>query len=113
MQNIGRLKVETPNDTDVVMTRSFDAPRDLVYDAWTRPEIVKRWLLGPPGWSMPVCEIDARVGGKYRHVWRNDASGEQFGSSGSYLEVVRPERWVVTERMEGFEGEARVTTLLT
>ena len=57
---------QTPSDREIMMTRVFDAPRELVFDALTKPELVKRWLLGPDGWSMPVCEIDLRVGGAYR-----------------------------------------------
>ena len=64
----------------------------LVFDAYTKPELVKRWLLGPDGWSMPVCEIDLRAGGKYRYVWRNDSHGREMGMGGVYREVVAPER---------------------
>ena len=54
----GKLKITTPSDREIAMTRVFDAPRALVFEALTKPDLVKRWLLGPPGWSMPVCEID-------------------------------------------------------
>src|SRR5712692_1806560 len=69
-EEMGTLKVTTPSDREIAMTRVFDAPRRLVFDACTKPELVKRWLLGPPGWSMPVCEVDLQVGGAYRYVWR-------------------------------------------
>src|SRR5438034_4621460 len=72
------LKVTTPSERELVMTREFDASRGMVFDALTKPELVQRWLLGPPGWTMPVCEIDLRVGGKYRYVWRN-AEGREMG----------------------------------
>lgn len=100
------VAVTTPSDCEIKVTRVFDAPRTLIWDCHTKPELVKRWLLGPPGWSMPVCEIDLRVGGRYRHVWRNDESGHQFGSSGEYREIVAPARLLTVERMEGFDGEA-------
>src|SRR5579863_4328267 len=57
------LELTMRGDREIVMTRVFDAPRRLVFDAFTKPELVKQWLLGPPGWTMPVCEIDLRVGG--------------------------------------------------
>ena len=58
MNRTGTLEVTTPSDREIAMTRVFDAPRNLLFDAWTKPQLVKRWLLGPDGWSMPVCEID-------------------------------------------------------
>jgi uncharacterized protein YndB with AHSA1/START domain len=67
------LQVTTPSDREIAMTRVFNAPRHLVFDALTKPELVKQWLFGPPGWTMPVCEIDLRVGGQYRYVWRRDS----------------------------------------
>src|SRR5213592_3240184 len=75
------LKVTTPSERELVMTREFDASRGMVFDALTKPELVQRWLLGPPGWTMLVCEIDLRVGGKYRYVWRN-AEGRGNGDGG-------------------------------
>jgi uncharacterized protein YndB with AHSA1/START domain len=96
------------------MTRVFDAPRRSVFDALTKPELVKRWLLGPPGWSMPVCEIDPKVGGVLRYAWRN-ADGREMGMSGVFREVVRPERIVHTELFDEdwTGGEALVTSVLT
>lgn len=61
-----KLTLTTRGEREIVMTRAFGAPRRLVFDALTKPELVRRWLLGPAGWSMPVCEIDLKVGGKYR-----------------------------------------------
>src|SRR5882762_1901307 len=81
------LKLATPGERDLVMTRVFDAPRTLVFDAHTKPELVRRWLLGPPGWSMRVCEIDLRVGGKYRYVWQHDREGTKMGMGGAYREI--------------------------
>ncbi|MGZ8376036.1 MAG: SRPBCC family protein [Gemmatirosa sp.] len=94
------IDVTLPSDTEVRVTRVFDAPRRLVYECHTEPELVKRWLLGPPGWTMPVCEIDLRVGGRYRYVWRSDADGAQFGFSGEFREIAAPERIVHSERFE-------------
>src|SRR5579862_1873146 len=62
--------VSTPSDREIQVTRDFDAPRPMVFEAFTKPELVRRWLLGPPGWIMPQCEVDLRVGGAYRYVWR-------------------------------------------
>jgi uncharacterized protein YndB with AHSA1/START domain len=90
------LKVTTPTDREVVVTRLFDAPRGMVFDAHTKPDLVQRWLLGPPGWTMPVCEIDLRVGGQYRYVWEN-AGGQRMGVSGTFKEIVRPSRIVITQ----------------
>src|SRR6188768_145387 len=90
------LQVALSGETDLVMTRTFQASRDLVYRALTEPALLKRWMLGPPGWSMEVCEIDLRVGGKYRFGWVNE-TGETLGMHGVYLEVKGPERIVCTE----------------
>ena len=113
MKNTGTLKVATPTDREIAMTRLFDATRTLVFEALTKPELVKQWLLGPPGWSMPVCEIDLRVGGAYRHVWRH-ANGKEMGMGGIYREIVRPERLVCTELFDQawYPGESLVTTTL-
>ena len=114
MQKTGALKVTTPGDREIVMMRAFDAPRNLVWDALTKPELVKRWLLGPPGWSMPVCEIDLRVGGAYRYVWRRDGDGTEMGMGGVFREVAAPERLVVTESFDEawYPGQALVTNAL-
>jgi uncharacterized protein YndB with AHSA1/START domain len=108
------LKVTAPSDREIAMTRAFDAPRRLVFDALTKPGLIKRWLLGPPGWSMPVCEIDLRVGGTYRYVWRRDRDGTEMGMGGVYREIVAPERLVATERFDEswYPGEAVGTTVL-
>lgn len=113
MSNSGTLTLTTPTDQEIVMTRVFNAPRKLVFEAMTKPELVKKWLLGPPGWTMPVCEIDLRVGGKYRYVWRN-ADGKEMGMGGVYREIVRPERVVATEKFDEawYPGEAVDTSVL-
>ena len=111
---MGNLKVTTPSDREIAMTRVFDAPRTLVFDAHTKPELVKQWLLGPPGWSMPVCEMDVRVGGTYRWVWRHDRNGTEMGMGGVYREIVQPERLVTTERFDEawYPGEGLNTLVL-
>jgi uncharacterized protein YndB with AHSA1/START domain len=113
MMNAGTLKVTTPSDLEIAMTRVFNAPRRLVYDALTRPELVKQWLLGPPGWTMPVCEIDLRVGGMFRYVWRH-ADGREMGIGGVFREIVPQERIVHTELFDEawYAGEALVTNVL-
>jgi len=110
MSNTGSFQVTTPSDREIAMTRVFDAPRHLVFDALTRPELIQRWLLGPPGWSMPICEIDLTVGGAYRYVWRSDEGGKEFGTGGVFHEILPPERFVATEKMDGFPGEGALAT---
>ena len=108
------LQIKANGDREIVMTRVFDAPRKLVFDAFTKPELLKQWLLGPPGWSMPVCEIDLRIGGRYRYVWRRDTDGTEMGCGGVYREIVPPERLVHTEQFDNpwYPGESLITTVL-
>ena len=114
MKSAATLQLTAPGEREIVMTRVLDAPRQLVFDAFTKPELLKQWLLGPPGWSMPVCEIDLRVGGKYRYVWRKDSDGTEMGMGGVYREIVVPERLVTTERFDEawYPGEAVGTLVL-
>jgi uncharacterized protein YndB with AHSA1/START domain len=113
MMTTGKLELTTPSEREIAMTRVFDAPRRLVFDAWTRPELVKRWLGVRNGWTMPVCEIDLKIGGAYRYVWRGPG-GKEMGMGGVFREIVRPERLVVTERFDEswYPGEAVDTTVL-
>lgn len=105
-----KLTVDTPDDLKIVITRAFDASRDLVFDCLTKPDLVKRWMTGPPGWTMPVCEIDLRVGGKYRYVWRN-TEGHDMGMGGVYREIAAPERLVSNELFdEDWTGGETVAT---
>jgi len=108
------LKITTPSDREIAMTREFNAPRQLVWDAHTKPELVRKWLLGPPGWSMPVCNIDLRVGGSYRYEWRNDKDGTTMAMGGTYKEVKPIERIVQTEKFDDpwYDGEATGTMVL-
>ena len=95
------LRVEAEGERTIRMTRSFNAVRAAVFDAWTKPELLRRWLLGPGDhWSMPICEVDLRVGGTYRFVWRNGMDGAQMGLRVEYLEVVFPSRIVATEKFD-------------
>jgi uncharacterized protein YndB with AHSA1/START domain len=112
--NTAALQIKANGDREIVMTRVFDAPRKLVFDAFTKPELLKQWLLGPPGWSMPVCEIDLRIGGRYRYVWRRDTDGTEMGCGGVYREIVPPERLVHTEQFDNpwYPGESLITTVL-
>ena len=114
MNSPGGLIVTTPSDREIVMTRVFKAPRKLVFDAWTKPALVRRWLLGPPGWTMPVCEIDLRVGGAYRFMWLGQ-DGTTMGMGGVYREIVIPERIVNTQLFDQdwTGGETLGTLLLT
>ena len=114
MKNTGTLKLTTPTEREIVMTRVFDAPRHLVFDALTKPELLKRWFFGPPGWSLAVCEIDLRVGGVYRYVWHH-TNGTDMGMGGIYREIVTPERIVATEKFDEswYPGEAVDTTTLS
>jgi len=107
------LQITTRGDREIVITRAFDAPRIFVWDAFTKPELVRQWLLGPPGWTMPVCEIDFRVGGRYRYVWRKEG-GIEMGMSGVHREIVVPERIVATEKFDQswYPGEAVGTITL-
>lgn len=106
----GTFQVTTPTDREIAWTRVFDAPRGLVFEAHTKPDLLKRWLLGPPGWTMPICEIDLRVGGTYRYGWAS-GDGKAFEMHGIYREVVVPEKIVTTEYFGG--GEALCTLVLT
>jgi len=113
MKSSGTLNVTTPTDREIAMTRVFNAPRRLVFEAFTRPELLKRWLLGPPGWSMVACEVALKVGDRYRYVWRH-ANGNEMGIGGVLREIVVPERIVATERFDQswYPGEALVTNVL-
>lgn len=115
---IEKAQVTMPSDREVKVMRSFKAPRALVYKAYTEPALVRQWLLGPPGWSMPVCEMDVRVGGKYSWRWRSDSGDQEFGFKGTFREVQPPSRIVHTEGYDpgtvggGYPGaEALITTL--
>ena len=114
MNSTGTLQVTTPSEREIAMSRVFDAPRSLVFDAWTKPELLKRWLGVRGGWSMVVYEVDLKVGGTYRFVWRKGPDGTEMGMRGVYREIAPPERIVNTERFDDpwYEGDAVETTVL-
>ncbi|MGI9667676.1 MAG: SRPBCC family protein [Acidimicrobiia bacterium] len=102
------LSVQTPTDTQVAVSRSFDSSLTLVWNALTEPALVKRWLLGPPGWTMPVCESDFRVGGSYEYGWRNEADGSEFGFVGEFREIGQHSKIVHTEGLRDGSPGAEV-----
>ena len=101
------FNVETRGERDMVITRSFAAPRALVFKALTTPALLKRWLGAMEGWTFPECTMDARVGGTYRYVWHGP-KGEVMGMGGVIREFKAPERIVATEKWDDpwYPGEA-------
>ncbi len=115
MNNLGakrELELTTPSAREIVMTRCFDSPGNLVFDALTKPELIRQWLLGPEGWQMPICEVDLRVGGGFHYVWRNDADEREFGMHGTFREITPVDRIVHVENFDEpwYPGDAVVTT---
>src|SRR4051794_16137788 len=90
----------TPSDREIIITRTIDTPRRLVFEAWTRPEHLPNWMLGPGGWTMSVCEVDLRPGGAWHFAWRH-ADGAEMAMRGVYREVAPPGRLVSTESWGG------------
>ncbi|TGN13439.1 ATPase [Leptospira ilyithenensis] len=110
--NSGKLEITTPTDREMVMTRVFNAPSTLVFECYTKPELLKRWMTGPDGWTFAICEVDLKVDGKFRFVWRN-VRGNDMGMGGVYKEIVAPERLVHTELFdEDWTGGETLTTLI-
>ena len=106
----GVTSYTTPRDREIVITRVVDAPRRLVFAAWTDPKHIPNWLGFPEGWTMPVCELDLRPGGAWRYVWRK-SDGSEMTMGGLVREVTPPERLVTTERW-GPEWPETVNTLM-
>jgi uncharacterized protein YndB with AHSA1/START domain len=102
----------TPSDREFTATRLVHAPRKLVFDALSKPEHLPHWMLGPDGWTMPVCEADLRPGGAWHYIWRNAAGGE-MEMRGVHREVVPPERLVSTESWGGEWPETLNTIVLS
>jgi uncharacterized protein YndB with AHSA1/START domain len=102
------LEIATPSALEIRMLRSFDAPRALVFEAFTRPELLRRWMFGPDGWSFESCEVDLRPGGRYRYVWLRERDGKRMGAGGTFREVVAAVRIISTERFDDawYPGEA-------
>ena len=111
MTNTGTLTIEMSGDRAVLMTRVFNAPRQLVWDAFSKPELMQRWF-GPRGYSLPVCEMDVRPGGKFRFVLRGP-DGREMVMRGTYREIAPPERSVHMESYDDFPGESTVTAVFT
>ena len=108
MRNTGTLQVTTPSDREIRMVRVFDAPRSMVFDAFTKCELLKRWF-GPHGFSLSVCEGQFRPGGWWRFVVRGP-DGSEVGMRGAIREMSAPERLVHVETFDDYPGEALVTT---
>lgn len=109
MSRLGSLTVTTPTDRDIVLSRAFDAPRHLVFDALTKPELLRRWY-GARGWNLVVCEVDLRVGGAYRFVSRGP-DGAEMGQGGAYRVIQPPERLAYTELFDdqSYPGESLIS----
>jgi uncharacterized protein YndB with AHSA1/START domain len=99
------LQISTPTDSTIVLTRAFNAPRRLVWEATFTPDKMRRWMEPPPGWTMTVCECDARVGGALRVAWKSDDADPAMTLHGVFTDVVEQERIVHTETMMLGSGE--------
>jgi uncharacterized protein YndB with AHSA1/START domain len=99
------LQISTPIDTAIILTRTFNAPRRLVWEAMFTPDKMRRWMLPPPGWTMTVCECDARLNGALKLAWKNDDADPVMTLQGVFTEVVPHERIVHTETMAMGTGE--------
>ena len=110
MKNSDTFTIKPKGEREIEVSRRFDAPRKLVFEAFTKPDLVKRWLGPMRGWAMDVCEIDLKPGGRYRYIWRRDNS--EMIVTGTYREVAPPDKIVHTEQFEKpwYEGEAVITT---
>jgi uncharacterized protein YndB with AHSA1/START domain len=103
--NLKGLQLSTPTDTTIVLSRTFNAPRRLVWEAMFTPDRMRRWMMPPPGWIMTVCECDVRVGGALRLAWKSADANPAMTLQGVFTEVVPHERVVHTERMALGSGE--------
>lgn len=113
MRPTPEMTVTTPTDTAIVFTRRFRAPRALVFDAFTQPEWLRRWMIGPDGWSMSVCEVDLTPGGRFRYVWSRPGRAD-MGMGGTFVAIDPPGRIVHREVFDAdwTGGETTVTTVL-
>ena len=114
MSTTPTITLARPNDRDLTITRTFKAPRALVFDTFTKPEWLTKWLIGPDGWALTVCEVDLQPGGRFRYVWTKP-NGKQMGMGGRFVEVTPPSRVVHVEIFDEdwTGGETQVTTELT
>jgi uncharacterized protein YndB with AHSA1/START domain len=109
-RKVGALRITLPSDREMLMTREFDAPRELVFEAHSKCEHLDKWW-GPRKYSLAECEMDFRPGGKYRFVHRGPDGVDEYGFRGEYREIVPPERIVWTFEWEGMPGHVSVDTL--
>lgn len=107
------FKLEAQGDREILVVRTFNAPRDLVFEAFTKPELVQRWMLGTDGWTMPVCRIDFRPGGKGRYEWQSPDAKHSMALSTEFIEIVRPERIVHRESFDGTPTPVEATVTST
>ena len=101
--------ISTPSDHEIIMTREFNAPRDLVFKAYTDPEFIPNWW-GPRAYTITVDVMDVRVGGRWRYVM-HDSEGNEFACHGEYLKIEPPHRLVSTFESEGMPGHIVTETL--
>jgi uncharacterized protein YndB with AHSA1/START domain len=105
MDPLKNLQISTPTDTTIVLTRTFNAPRRLVWEAMLTPDKMRRWMLPPPGWTLVACDCDARTGGALRVAWKSDEANAAMTLQGVFTEVVPHERAVHTEVMALGSGQ--------
>lgn len=107
--------VKNLSDTQVEVVREFDSPVESVWKPFTDASLVRQWMLGPPGWSMPVCEIDFRIGGKYENVFRNEADGTEIAIVGTFRKIekhhkiIQDEKHIIGSPNDGITNETVVT----
>lgn len=112
MKRTGRLEVTTPSDREISISREFSASRERLFEAWTRPQLLRQWNHGPDEWPYALCEMDLRVGGKIRWVWPHTTDGAEMGLRGAFREIIPPERLVFTELFdEDWTGGETLVTL--
>jgi uncharacterized protein YndB with AHSA1/START domain len=110
-----KLSISRPSEREIRIARAFAAPRALVFEAFTRPELLRRWLYGPDGWALEVCDVELRAGGSYRYVWVRERDGKRMGATGTYREIVVPKRIVASKLFDEpwYAGESLVTSEFT
>jgi uncharacterized protein YndB with AHSA1/START domain len=99
------LQISTPTDTTILLTRAFNAPRHLVWEAMTHPDKMRRWMLPPPGWTLTTCQCDVRLGGTLHLAWKSPDADPVMTLQGTFTEVVPHQRMVHTETMALGSGQ--------